>query len=109
MDAAITQRFSQDLLSVLKDVGDEGRFGGRKVFLKHAYVALEISRGEVPTHYGLDAFKKICVAAQQNGHLQLARLDLMPALSAEKKEACQASEIRYLNAEFHTIIDPRFA
>lgn len=84
---------------IIADVGPEGRFGARKVFIGDAWRAYRKRGGSM----GLSQFKGWLVRANRQGRLALHRADLVGAMDPRK---VRESEVSYLNATFHFIEDP---
>lgn len=92
--------FSRTVLRALKSVPASGRFGPQKVFIGDAFKAYKRHGGTVSD---LFEFKRVLGHANQRGELRLMRADLVGAMDPKK---VSESEMRYMNAEFHFIIDP---
>lgn len=90
------------LLEVVRDtiprIGAEGRFGSEKVFVSALWHRMEQARVEL----SLDHFKRWLLTANRDGHLQLARADLVGAMDPVQ---VAESEIRDRGATFHFVVD----
>lgn len=93
--------FSRTVLRAVKDVPPSGRFGQRKVFISEAFQKYKRHGGTVPN---LLEFQRILGHANRKGELQLVRADLVGAMDPDK---VRDSEMQYLNATYHFIIDPQ--
>lgn len=93
-----------DLLAAVRvaveQMPEDGRFGRDKVFVSAIGRRLEAS-GVFPG-LTLDRLKTWLVTANRNRQLTLARADLVGAMDPRE---VAASEIRYLNATFHFVLD----
>jgi hypothetical protein len=82
------------------------RFGARKVFVIAVFRALarrELLRGDIRVGT-LTGFKARLINAQRDGHVVLARADLIAAMD---REVVEFSEIESRGATYHFVIDPQ--
>jgi hypothetical protein len=92
--------FVDDLRHAAASVGEDGRFGERKVFIAAAWEAL---RGEPAWQaLSLDDFKTRLLEAHRSGSVGLARADLMGAMDAQLADRSETTSP--VGATFHFIL-----
>lgn len=93
--------FAERVNAIATEIGPEGRFGDRKVFISEVWeVASEDPR---ISRMGIDAFKQRLVDSR--GAIQLARADLVAAMDPVQVAHSETSHDR---ATYHFVVDPRF-
>lgn len=101
---ALDQHMAGRVLRAARTVAPDGRFGDRKVFISAIWEALQVQDQLLVEGSTLESFKEWLLVQNRLGTLELARLDLTPALSPAQFAHNQASETRTGSATFHCLV-----